>query len=285
MGFQPSQLADDDFLYAYLGEFLDDDLEDDLKKRYDSVMAAKNATHLPQEFGVARGNFQVAIADFGLNEEQLQILHRLVESDAQRATQEASDIEQLGKTEFWGNLGRRILLLVLLGGAIFGIVYYVTPPKKAGFAPLDTVPYEALQMIVDPEGRLNFPTTIDQDIDDFMRNAKDLGFTPKTVKSAPLLGWGVEGASVIDYDLAKVVVVQLANQKLGQKAFVFQYEGKADDLPKSDPGNHKGLLYHAYKSDQLNMIVWQAKDDVVAMVVGSQSAQDLAALAFEAVGI
>jgi hypothetical protein len=126
---------------------------------------------------------------------------------------------------------------------------------------------------------------MDQDIEDFMRNAKDLGFVPKTVKSAPSLGWGVEGASVIDYDLAKLVVVQLASQKLGQKAFVFQYEGKADDLPKSDPGNHKGLLYHAYKNDQLNMIVWQVKDDVVAMVVGSQSAQDLAALAFEAVGI
>ena len=161
----------------------------------------------------------------------------------------------------------------------------MTPAKKAGFAPLETIPYEALQMIVDPDGRLNFPTSSDQDIEDFVKNARDLSFEPRFVKSAPSLGWVVEGASVIDYDLAKLIVVQLASQKLNQKAFVFQYEGKADDLPKSEPGNHKGLLYHAYKSDQLNMIVWQLKDDVVAMVVGSESAQDLAALAYESVGL
>lgn len=204
-----------------------------------------------------------------------------VEDSATQGADEAQGAARAERTESFGSAVRWVVLVGLLAGAITGVVVALKPKPKPAFSPLDTLVYEAMTMEDDPDGRLDLPTQNMSEISDYFVNHPSLGFKAPALKAVPA-SWQAHGATVIDYDVAKIAVVELAREN--EKAYLFLYKGELNQLPKTELGSFEGLGYQTYASKNQNVIAWQAREGVVGMVIGHRAAQDLAALAKAVVG-
>jgi hypothetical protein len=94
-------------------------------------------------------------------------------------------------------------------------------------------------------------------------------------------GWQIDGATVIDYEVAKVAAVmyERGGAKTKELFFFFSFAGELSDLPASEPGNMRGLIFQTYASNELNLVAWQVAPGVVALLVGRRSAPELAEIA------
>ncbi len=207
-----------------------------------------------------------------------------VEDSATQAANEAQDTARAERTESFGNAVRWVVLVGLLAGAITGVVVALKPKPKPAFSPLDTLVYEAMTMEDDPDGRLDLPTQNIAEISDYFTNHPSLGFKAPPLK-ALATGWNAHGATVIDYDVAKIAVVEFGRGDAnGEKSYLFLYKGELAQLPKAELGSFEGLSYQTYSSKNQNVIAWQVREGVVGMVIGHRGSQDLAALAKSVVG-
>lgn len=284
MANQARELKDQDFVYSYLTEYLDDQLPDDQRARYDKALIDQNLSSLPTDFGIHRGQLQIALQKLYLDEAQIHQLHTLVEDDAARANHEAHNIEDMSRFELMGRSLRAAVLLTLLAIVLGASYWFLAPPKKAAFAPLDTLMYESLVMIEEPIVRLDFPTDKVDELRDYFVRYPDLGFRVRNFVS-PGQNWGLVGGSVIDYEVAKIVAAQFRHSSNQDDLFVYLFEGQLRDLPYAQAGNHQGLVYQAYASDRLNIIAWQVSKDILGMVFGFRGAEELASIAQTSIGL
>lgn len=284
MAAKSQALSEEESLYAHLSDYLDDTLAGEAKKRFEESARQLNLVDVATDFGIQRGRLQIEAQRLFLDEKNLRDIHELVEDDATRANHEAEDIEAVGRSELKGNSLRLLILLVLAGSFIYGGYYLFGPKPKAPFKALDSLIYEAIVLTEDPEDRLDFPTDRLAEINNYFARYPDLGFTPKTMQE-PGADWEVNGATVIDYEVARVLATQFTAQNTGEKLFLFLYKGSLEQLPASTPGNHQGLMYQAYASDRLNVIAWQVTPEVSGMLIGVRGAKELAELAFKIVGL
>ena len=213
----------------------------------------------------------------------MRAIHDLVEDDAARANHEAAEIEEVGLSEMKGNAFRFVALAAIFLMIVGGIYYFFRPESKPAFNALNSLIYEADVMNENSEGRLNFPTDKVEELNQYFKKLPDLGFDPKPMKA--LSGdWKVAGGSLIDYDGAKITVTQFQNATSGEKQYLFFYIGKLSQLPKSAPGNANGLVYQSYASSNLNVMAWEAENDVVGMLVGYRGVRELADFALKVIG-
>ncbi|MGE0173032.1 MAG: hypothetical protein AB7T49_09615 [Oligoflexales bacterium] len=274
-----NELNDNDFFYAYMAEYLDEALSGDKKRRYEQIVKSKPSAEAEfEQFTNARGNLQVDLEQFQVDERQLHELHNLVETDAARVAHENKDIEVVGSKVFLHNTFRRLVVLGIMGALGWGIYSYLKPPAPQVFDPIEALVYEALAMEENPAGRIDLPTASEEEVHDYINNYPDLGFKLPQLSKLPE-SWQLDGGSVIDYDVAKIAVLMYTNPVSKENAFVFAYKGKLSDLPKAEPGNHQGLVYQTYASSKVNVVTWQMSDQLVGMIVGHRAAPDLAALA------
>ncbi len=278
-----SNLTDEELVYGYLGQYLDDELPEDIKTQFEKAIGT-HPDELKDKYRQARGYFQVALQSCALSDQEIRNLYRLVEDDASRVNHEAESIAWMGKAETVRNIVHNGTFLGILLLTIFGMFYYLTPPSQPPFNALETLVYEALAMEEDQENRLDFPTSSLEEAQEYITRYPDIGFVPNNLSSIGG-GWEVDGSSVIDYDIAKIVVVQYRNIKLNEKLFIFQYSGKIEDLPPADPGNMNGLLYQTYGSDDINVIAWEIQDGIMGFMVSHQSAPEMAKMAKMATNI
>jgi len=278
------ELKDQDFLYAYLTEYLDDQLPEDQRSRFEKALEVENLSSMTTDFGICRGQLQITLQKLYLDEAQIHQLHTLVEDDAARANHEAHDIEDVGRSELFGNTVRALILLLFIG-IVVGFAYaFLAPAKKIAFAPLDTLMYESLVMAEEPIIRLDFPTDKIDELRDYFVRYPDLGFRVRQFQS-PGADWGLVGGSVIDYEVSKIVTAQFLNKSQGEFLFIYLFEGQLKDLPYAQPGNRDGLVYQAYASDRLNVIAWQVSSNILGMVMGYRGTEDLAKIAQKSVGL
>lgn len=277
-------LTEEESLYAHLSDYLDETLSGEPKKRFEENARKLNLGSIATDYGIQRGRLQIEAQRLFLDEKNLRDIHELVEDDASRANHEAEDIEAVGRSELKGNLLRFTVLLALAGTLFYGGFLLFGPKAKAPFKALDTLIYEAIVLTEDPEDRLDFPTEQLGEINNYFARYPDLGFSPKTMQE-PGEGWDVNGATVIDYEVARVLATQFTAKNSGEKLFVFMYKGSIDQLPSSTPGNYQGLMYQAYASDRLNIIAWQMSPEVSGMLIGSRGAKELAELGFKMFGL
>ncbi len=277
-------LTDEETLFAQLSDYLDETLSAEERKRFEETAKRLNLAEIATDYGIRRGRLQIEGQRLYLNEKNLRDIHDLVEDDATRANTEAAEIEGVGRSELKGNFFRFAVLFGLIALFIYGGFILFAPKQKAPFKALDSLIYEAIVMTEDPEGRLDFPTDKLGEINNFFKHYPDIGFTPKTLQE-PGEGWATNGATVIDYEVAKVLGVQFTGQNTEEKLFAFFYKGQIDQLPASAPGNFQGIIYQAYASDRLNVVAWQASPDTIGMMVGYRGAKELAELAFKIVGL
>jgi hypothetical protein len=278
MAFQPAELSDRDFLMAYLAEYLDEELSPELKTRFEKLLASDDLKTVPERYQKMRGKLQLSLQGYYLKNDEKMRLHEYVEDRTARETIEAERITQVERHELLGNTRRSIVIIAAVAVMIFGFVYMMTPREPQKFEALEYLGYEALAMEEDTEGRLDLPSHDLAEIRKYLETNPALGFKARLLKELGA-GWVPDGASVIDYETAKVAVVQYGNETLSEKMFFFALPGNMTDLPRVDQGNLRGLIYQTYSSDQLNTIVWQIEKGILAFMVGRRSAPELASLA------
>jgi len=279
MGFNPKDLSDKDFIFAYAPEYLDDELSSEERDRYDEILKSDaTLANLPSRYMGVRGRFQLALQSYYLRENDLMKLHSFVEDPDLRKTEEAARIDDVERKEMFGGLRRRIALVVVLVAVVFGVFYVMTPRKQKKFDALEYLGYESLAMDEDADGRLDLPTNEIDEITQYLGAYPALDFKPLVMKPIGK-GWIPEGATVIDYEVSKVAVVKYRHNEQKDTLYHYTFAGALKDLPKSDPGNYRGLVFQTYASDQLNIIAWQQESGMLCFLVGRRSAPELANLA------
>lgn len=278
-----THLSDEEFLYAYLNDYLAGALGEENTKRFQSLLGDHECQQTVEKIRAAIGRFQLSFQGYYLTEDQKARLHEIVEDAEVRKTREMNKIEQVGKFEHFGDIRRRTLMILVAVGLLGWAVWYFSPEKQAHFDPLEALSYEALALEEDPDGRLDLPTANLDEIKDYVAAYRGVDYKPYVFDQQPP-GWKPDGATIIDYEVAKIITVQFSNRNIDEKIFYFTFKGELSDLPKTDPGNLQGFIYHTYASDVLNMIVWQQQEGVLSMLVGHRSAPELAAIAKAGMG-
>lgn len=283
MATSKSALNDEDFLLSHLSESMDETLTPHDQSKFAEVAKKLGKVDVLTDYGIRRGRLQIEAQRLFLNEKKMHAIHDLVEDDAARANHEAAEIEEVGMSELKGNALRFILIAGFFALIIGGLYYLFRPEPKASFNALNSLIYEADVMNENSEGRINYPTDSVEEANTFFSKIPELGFEPKSMK-APPADWKASGASLIDYDSAKITVTQFQHKTSGEKLYLFFYVGKLSQLPKSTEGNANGLVYQPYASSNLNVMAWQSQPNVVGMVIGYRAVKELADFAHQVVG-
>lgn len=277
MAANSSEVSGDELLYGYLSEYLDGELPASLDASYKEAL--KDRQKIVEDFQTVRGRFQVAMGTLVAPEPLKHKLRNLIQDDQIRETLEASEIQDIERTEFWSNLRRRAALATIAVVIIGGLVYTFMPNPKDKINPIEYVGYEAVAMEEDPDGRVNLPTNDLQEVKQFIGQVPGLAFKPQALR--PLPGWIPEGVSIIDYEVMKVVAVMYKSpERNGEHLHHFMLPGSMNDIPyQGEEADYRGIRYRVYASDKMNMLVWQFAPDMVSVLAGHRSAPELAELA------
>ncbi len=278
-----SALSEEDYLLSHLSESMDETLSSGDQAKFNEIAKKLGKADVVTDYGIRRGRLQIEAQRLFMNEKKLHALHELVEDDAARANHEAAEIEEVGMSELKGNTIRFSAIVAFFAVLIGGAYYLFRPEPKPSFNALNSLIYEADVMNESSEGRINFPTDSVEEANAFFKKLPDLGFVPKTMKAVPQ-DWKVSGASLIDYDSAKITVTQFQHTASGERQYLFFYPGKVSQLPKSVEGNANGLVFQSYASSNLNVMAWQVDPNVVGMMIGNRGVQELANFAQKIVG-
>ena len=196
-----------------------------------------------------------------------------------RKARPATSIEALSRGNI-NSFDRRGAVLLLIVVAIGASVWKFGRTKERKFRPLEYLGYEALAMEEDAQERLNLPSHDPVEVRQYLESYPGLEFKAQMLAAVPA-GWQIDGATVIDYEVAKVAAVmyERGGAKAKESFFFFSFAGELSDLPASEPGNMRGLIFQTYASNELNLVAWQVAPGVVALLVGRRSAPELAEIA------
>ncbi len=273
-----SSLSTQDFLLAYLAEYLDGELPRELKDRVEALVKTPGQEEIPGHFQAMRGRLQLAMQSYYLKENEIQTIRNYVQDPSVKATQENIKIEALGRKELISTLMRRLSLVAIAAAIIGVLVWQFGPKREAKFKPLEFLGYEALALEEDPRDRLDLPSSDMNEIKQYLSAYPGLDFKPKVLGQIHE-AWKPEGATIIDYEIAKVALVQFGHAQSKEKLFHFSYAGALKDLPKAEPGNIGGLVFQTYSSDDLNLIAFEGPKGVVSILAGRRAAPELAEIA------
>jgi hypothetical protein len=271
-----TELSPQDFFHSYLAEYLDGDLPGGLRQKFEDALKAPGQGAVPEHFQAMRGRLQLSMQSYYLKEGELTTLRSFVQDPSVKATQENLKIDQLGRGEVVNMLLRRVTLVAIAVGLVAVLVWKFMPRSEESFKALEYLGYEALALEEDARDRLDLMTGDYKEIRQYLLAYPKIDFKPNVMKLSGT--WKPEGTTVIDYEIAKVSVVQYGHTNGREKLFHFAYVGSISDLPKAEPGNMRGLIYQTYASSEQNLIAWQ-DGDVVNLLVGRRSAPELAELA------
>ncbi|MCX6118040.1 MAG: hypothetical protein NT027_10895 [Proteobacteria bacterium] len=267
----------EELLYSYMSEYLDGELPPSIAEAY--LNASKGKEDLIQKFQLHRGKYQIAMGKFFAPEPLKHKLRNMVQDDQVRETIEASEIQDIEKSEMWSNIFRRSVLALIVLGAIGLGVYAFMPQAVEKINVIEYIGYEAVAMEEDPDGRLNLPSTDIDEIGQFVSRIPGLPFTPQLLK--PIAGWSPEGVSLIDYEVIKVIAVMYKSpERNGEHLHHFMVPGIMKDIPfAGEEADFRGIRFRVYASDKLNLLVWQMNPQFVSVLAGHRSAPELAEIA------
>jgi hypothetical protein len=274
----PNDLSDNEVLNGFVAEYLDGDLPSGVREKYNGLIKNPASAQVPEHFLQMRGKLQLAMQTYYLKESDLSELRSFVQDPEATATQENIKIEQLGRKVVVSNILRRVSIVLICAGVIGYLVWTFAPSREAEFKALEYLAYEAVALEEDPLERLNLPSSDLKEIRQYLVNYPGLDFKPFVLRSISN-NWVPDGATVINYEVAKVTVVQYAHNGTSEKLFHFIYAGDLSDLPPSAQGRYKDLNFQTYATDQHNFIAWEPSPGVVSLLVGKRSAPDLAEMA------
>jgi len=278
MTISTNDLSDSELFNGFLAEYLDGELPSSVVDKYNAMVKVSGNVEVPEHFLQMRGKLQLAMQTYYLKESDLAELRSFVQDPEATATQENIKIEQIGRKVVVSNILRRFAIVLACAFLIGYLVLYFAPSNESAFKALEYLAYEAVALEEDPQERLNLPSSDLKEIRQYLVNYPGLDFKPFVLRSISN-NWLPEGATVINYEVAKVTVVQYSHNATSEKLFHFIYAGDLSDLPPSAQGRYKDLNFQTYATDQHNFIAWEPSPGVVSILVGKRSAPDLAEMA------
>ncbi len=280
MTFDTSKLSDEQFIFAYLVDHIDEELDGPNKERFQKVMASDAHRGTVEGYHDALGQLQLQMQGYYVGGERLAELHDLIETSDIRKTNEMQKIEEVDRSEMFVHIRRRLIIFGLVAAAVVVSLYQLTPRRERPFEALEVIAYEAGAMMEEPGERLTIASEDLDEIAEYFSRAPDLGFTPRILRPGDDQ-WVARGAAIIDYDRVKVSVVQYESTKSRESVFHFALPGNLNQLPPSDPGNFRGLIYQTYASDLFNIVAWRQTPDATGFIIGRLSAPELASFAHD----
>lgn len=265
------------FWFGYIADYLDGNLPTSIREPFEKKLTGREA--ILESFQANRGKFQSSLGDIGGSEALKHKLRNIAQDDQIRETLEASDIAEVERSEKFSNIIRRSVLSAIVIAIVGGVVYFFMPRNTPSFDVIESIGYEALALEEDPEGRINLPSSDLEEIKQFIGTVPGLNFRPAILRS--LKGWNPEGASIIDYEVMKVIAVRYVSPERNQEHLHhFMIGGAMSDLPfKGEEAEYRGIRYRVYSSDKLNILVWQQTPDMIGALAGHRSSPELAELA------
>lgn len=219
-----------------------------------------------------------ALHDLDLNAEEARELRLKISTEEIQKNLEVMKIEELTRQEGFKAQSRRWMILSLGVVVIFGIFYSYFHKEEIGFDPVQSLAHEALLLEKEQVGsRLLLPSSQREDVKQYMEQLPGFDFNPRLLNLGD--AWELKGASVIDYELAKIAVVQFYETRRQENLFHFMFAGELSSLPPSEFGEEGGLRFLPYGSENQNLIIWQQDEKTLSMFVGHLSVAELAKLA------
>ncbi len=262
------------FFFAKIADFQADELLEPEKNQFIDLFRLDQNRLLAESYKKAKGTLQVALQECHSDEMMQHVIRTKFQDDQTSFTRESEQIDSLSKQVFKSTLARRLLIAFSFIAAIGVGVFYWWPKKGASFDALNTLSYESVAMSKDVNNtRLSLPSNDENEIRDFIAQEPSL-LKPKNLLKTT--GWRADGASLIDYSIKKVAVVQYSKENSNLRIFLFYFEGNLSRLPQSELSHLGSLAFQSYANSQMNMIVWQENAKNLGMLSGTISVQNLA---------
>lgn len=277
-----TSINEENYVLAFAKEALDEKLSSDEKSKFDSLLKKKEKSDDFENYQKALGQLQLSIQALYVDESTANRIRSFV-VDPDVAESEASEtLDKISFLERLLNLKNRIIIIILACLLIYGLINFLNQeeaPKLNNI--LQTLHYESLAMEGYPDERLDLPTDDFTEIRNYFDSYKGLNFKPHAFKKAPE-GWTAEGATVVDYSVQKVSVVQFKNEE-GNKLFHYSLIAQLSDLPKTQQGSISSpsgeFTYYAFESENYNIIAWESDTNRLSFLVGTLGGEELANIA------
>jgi hypothetical protein len=271
-----SEEITDNFVFADMHRFLDDDVTEEERQSF-SAKLGKSGKDILEKYRHNRGRMQLEFQAQMLSPRNQLKLRTFVEDQAIAANAETADISNFERIVSLKRLRNHGIFLLLMISLLYFGYSYLVPMTEEEFNAIEYLHFEALAMEQDQESRLDYPTSHFKEVLGYLSSYRGLNFSPVVFQDLPE-GWSTIGASVIDYEVAKASVIQLARRDgdYFDSLFLFTYPGSGKALPKAVEGDLDGFKYKTFTTDELNMIVWTSGEAQMSMLIGRLSAPDLA---------
>lgn len=274
---EKNQLSkDDSFFYANSYEFLEGSLDQKSSQAFEQLLRANNVLEKKLEkLRQLKGLLQLEWQKIQLSNVDIQECRQLLEPKEISETIESQQIDAAAQASYWHLILRSFAILMILGGFSFLFYKYFAPAKKEKFNSLEALTYESLALEEDGVlERFNFPSQSVDEIQSYFKESSQLNFSISIPSSLTKRGFKPEGASVIDYDIAQVAAIAFINHNK-DKIFYFTFEGSLNKLPASTPIAQDRQTYMPYASSEVNLIAWQAGENVIGFVVSRLSIPEM----------
>lgn len=300
-----SNLDKEQTFYANIDKIVNGEISAHLKGSLDELLKDPSYADKVEVYRKARGKLQNAVEGQFLNEDETLKIRGFAQDMSDISSKESDEIDRVG-TE---NKIKRFIRGAVLYGALLFLGYKIVasfiPEEVVKFNPLESFTYETVELEDAMEERIDFKSNSFEDVREFFNN-----FPNPNIKNVQLFepkGWTLEGASVIDYDVAVIAATTFTKIIKGQTDTVVEEVEEYDEngellapktietqvpskdilvhysffseenrFPQFDPTVVGSFSYYPFASDKYNMIMWN-KDKIYNVLVGRLTPQDMAA--------
>ena len=302
-----SNLNDEQLFYVNLDKIIDGEVPSESKSKIDQMLKDPKYAEIVEKFREAQGRLQNSLEGQYLDEEESLALRGNVLDLKELAAVEEAEIESLGSAHKLRSTVRNLLIYGVLMFLGYQFAQLFLPSKEVKFAPLESFYYETLAFEEDLGDRIDMRTDSLDDVKEFFKNYPD--FYASNATLADVKGWNLEGASVIDYEIAKIGAVVYTKPIPGQKDTIIEEKERFDEnglplptkevktrvqskdilvqysfqsdynrFPEVEFTKAGSLEFSTYESDKLNMIMWR-EDDLYHVMSGRIAPVEMAKFA------
>jgi hypothetical protein len=270
-------MSDDELFYSLVDRYAAGEIPAEVTSRFDALLQRPDYKDKVDLFKKAHGKLQLLMEGFYLNEEQTMEIRSFAQGASNMTEEEQQGMDDMENSSRISGALRFCAFFVILCGIIGGSIWKFAPEKRVKFDALYYLSYESTALQNDPAGRMDLITEDSSELDNYFLKYPNLGIKVKAL-SLPA-EWAIKGATVIDYDIAKVAAVQYALRDGSDSLIQFVWASKKDDLPAAYEAKEGPLTYSSYTSDSSNLISYSNGDGTSTLLVGRLSAVQMAKMA------
>lgn len=272
-------MSDDELFFSLVERYAAGEIPAEVSSRFDALLQRPDYKDKVEAFKKAHGKLQLIMDGFYLNEEQTLEIRSFAQGASNMTEEEQQGIDDIGNESKISGMLRFLMFMIVFGLTIGGAIWKFAPEKHGKFDALYYLSYESTVLENDPAGRMDLVTDDPSEVENYFAKYPNLGFKVGLLKVPA--GWAVKGATVIDYDFAKVGAVLYSQNDGSDQLVQFVWKSKKGDLPAAYEGKEGNLTYASYTSEATNLISYSNGDETSTLLVGRLSAVQMAKIAAE----